>query len=94
MTDGWSLPSFPVTDHKGLESSALGLDFLVLPEHFLGPDIELWATCKASIHGVALPIERTLLLGSPNIKLQYYQGGWPAAEAGLYCERCSSYYCI
>ena len=79
----------PLTDHKGLESSTLGLNFLVLPEHFRGPEMELWATCKAampSIHGVELPIERTLLLGSLNNKLQYYQGGWAAAEAGLNCD--------
>ena len=49
----------------------------------------VWATCKASmpsIHSVELPIERTLLLGSLNNKLQYYQGGWAAAEAGLNCD--------
>jgi len=86
--DRWMVTSFlPLTDQQGLESSTLGLNFLVLPEHFRGPEMELWATCKAampSIHGVELPIERTLLLGSLNNKLQYYQGGW--ATAGLRCD--------
>ena len=81
--DRWMVTSFlPKTDLKGLESSTLGLNFLVLPEHFRGPEKELWATCKAempSIQGVELPIERTLLLGSLNNKLQYYQGGWTTA---------------
>ena len=36
---------------------------------------------------VELPIERTVLLGSLNNKLQYYKGGWAAAEAGLNCDR-------
>ena len=86
--DRWMVTSFlPLTDQQGLESSTLGLNFLVLPEHFRGPEMELWATCKAampSTHGVELPIERTLLLGSLNNKLQYYQGGW--ATAGLRCD--------
>ena len=81
--DRWMVTSFlPHTHLKGLESSTLGLNFLVLPEHFRGPEKELWATCKAempSIQGVELPIERTLLLGSLNNKLQYYQGGWTTA---------------
>ena len=81
--DRWMVTSFlSSTDQRGLESSTLGLNFLVLPEHFRGPEKELWATCKAempSIHGVELPIERTLLLGSLNNKLQYYQGGWTSA---------------
>jgi hypothetical protein len=82
--DRWMVTSFlPLTNHKSNESSTLGLNFLVLPE------MELWATCKAampSIHGVELPIEQILLLGSLNNKLQYYQGGWAAAEAGLNCD--------
>ena len=86
--DRWMVTSFlPITDQKGLESSTLGLNFLILPEHFRGPEMELWATCKAampSIHGVELPIERTLLVGSLNNKLQYYQGGW--ATAGQSCD--------
>ena len=55
----------PLTDHKGLESSTLGLNFLVLPEHFWGPEMELLATCRAampSIHGMELPIERHFYL--------------------------------
>ena len=76
----------------GLESSTIGLNFLVLPEHFRGPEMELWATCETtmpSIHGVELLIEGTLLLSSLNNKLQYYQGGW--ATAGLRCDRrCSN----
>jgi len=89
--DRWMVTSFlPLIDQKGLESSTLGLNFLVLPEHFRGPEMELWATCKAampSIHGVELPIERTLLLGTLHNKLQYYQGGWAASGGGCRCDK-------
>ena len=39
-----------------------------------------------SLHGLELPVERTLLLGSLKNKLQYYQGGWAAAAGGLNCD--------
>ena len=66
--DRWMVTSYlPTTDNVGLESSSLALNFLVLPEHFRGPEQELWATCKADmpmVHGMEIPMERTLLLGS------------------------------
>ena len=66
--DRWMVTSYTNSlDSTGLESATLGLNFLVLPEHFRGPEQELWATCKAdmpSIHGMEIPMERTLLLGN------------------------------
>ena len=59
----------PVTYPSGLTSSVLGLSFLVLAEHFRGPERELWATCRATmppIKGVVMPVERSLLLGGLN----------------------------
>ena len=68
VVDRWMVTSYlPSSDSQGLESSTLALNFLVLPEHFRGPEQELWATCKADmprIHGMEIPMERTLLLGS------------------------------
>lgn len=83
--DRWMLTSFlPHTDPAtGLESSTLQLSFLVLTDHFRGPERELWATCKASmpsIMGVEIPIERTLLLGSLS-EGGSYQGGWAASDS-------------
>ena len=67
--DRWMVTSYThsLDSSTGLESATLGLNFLVLPEHFRGPEQELWATCKAdmpSIHGMEIPMERTLLLGN------------------------------
>ena len=66
--DRWMVTSYlPTSDTQGLESSTLALNFLVLPEHFRGAEQELWATCKADmprIHGMEIPMERTLLLGT------------------------------
>ena len=56
----------PITYPSGLTSSVLGLSFLVLAEHFRGPERELWATCRSTmlpIKGVEMPVERSLLLG-------------------------------
>ena len=68
VVDRWMVTSYlPSSDSQGLESSTLALNFLVLPEHFRGPEQELWATCKADmprIHGMEIPMERTLLLGT------------------------------
>ena len=82
--DRWMVTSYTNTlDNTGLESATLGLNFLVLPEHFRGPEQELWATCKADmplIHGMEIPMERTLLLGSIQGRLRYHQGGWAASS--------------
>ena len=68
--DRWMVTSYlPVTYPSGLTSSVLGLSFLVLAEHFRGPERELWATCRATmppIKGVVMPVERSLLLGGLN----------------------------
>ena len=56
----------PITYPSGLTSSVLGLSFLILAEHFRGPERELWATCRSTmlpIKGVEMPVERSLLLG-------------------------------
>ena len=80
--DRWMVTSYVSTSSKdGLESSSLGLSFLVLPEHFQGEEQELWVTCRASmpsIKGVELPIERTMMLGT--IKLHHFHGGWVASR--------------
>ena len=82
--DRWMGTSYlPTSDPTGLESATLALNFLVLPEHFRSPEQELWATCKADmplIHGMEIPMERTLLLGSLQGRLRYHQGGWAAAS--------------
>ena len=82
--DRWMVTSYvSQSSPGGLESSTLGLSFLVLAEHFQGDEQELWVTCRAampSIQGVELPIERTLLLGS--IKPHHYQGSW-ASSGGV-----------
>ena len=66
--DRWMVTSYlPTTSPAGLHSSVLGLSFLVLAEHFRGPERELWATCQASmppIQGAGMMVQRTLLLGS------------------------------
>ena len=68
--DKWMVTSYlPITYPSGLTSSVLGLNFLVLAEHFRGPERELWATCRSSmlpIKGVEMPVERSLLLGRLN----------------------------
>ena len=68
QVDRWMVTSYlPSTDNNGLESSSLALNFLVLPEHFRGPEQELWATCRSNmpmIQGMEIPMERTLLLGT------------------------------
>jgi len=68
--DRWMVTNYlPVTYPSGLTSSVLGLSFLVLAEHFRGPERELWATCRATmppIKGVVMPVERSLLLGGLN----------------------------
>jgi len=68
--DRWMVTSYlPVTYPSGLTSSVLGLSFLVLAEHFRGPERELWATCRATmppIKGVVMPVDRSLLLGGLN----------------------------
>ena len=68
--DRWMVTSYlPITHPSGLTSSVLGLSFLVLAEHFRGPERELWATCRATmlpIKGVEMPVERSLLLGRLN----------------------------
>ena len=65
--DRWMVTSYlPITYTSGLTSSVLGLSFLVLAEHFRGPERELWATCRSTmlpIKGVEMPVERSLLLG-------------------------------
>ena len=65
--DRWMVTSYlPITYPSGLTSSVLGLSFLVLAEHFRGPERELWATCRSTmlpIKGVEMPVERSLLLG-------------------------------
>lgn len=77
--DRWMLTSYlPKIDSEGLETSTLGLSFLVLPDHFRGPGGELWVQCRASmpsIQGVALPLDRTLLLGTLSHK-DSHRGGW------------------
>ena len=82
--DRWMVTSYlPTSDRAGLESATLALNFLVLPEHFRGAEQELWATCKADmplIHGMEIPMERTLLLGSTQGRLRYHQGGWAATS--------------
>lgn len=85
--DRWMVTSYThsLDTSTGLESATLGLNFLVLPEHFRGPEQELWATCKAdmpAIHGMEIPMERTLLLGNLGGRLRYHQGGWAAASTG------------
>ena len=68
----------PKIDAQGLETSTLGLSFLVLPDHFRGPGGELWVQCRASmpsIQGVALPLDRTLLLGTLHHRNSHH-GGW------------------
>ena len=76
--DRWMVTSYvPQISEDGLESSILGLSFLVLSEHFKGKEKELWVTCRAvmpSIQGTELPIERTLLLGT--IKRFHYPVSW------------------
>ena len=85
QVDRWMVTSYlPTTDPDGLESATLALNFLVLPEHFRGPEQELWASCKADmplIHGMEIPMERTLLLGSIQGRLRYHQGGWAATSS-------------
>ena len=65
--DRWMVTSYlPITYPSGLTSSVLGLSFLILAEHFRGPERELWATCRSTmlpIKGVEMPVERSLLLG-------------------------------
>ena len=42
MVDRWMVTSYlPTSDDTGLESSSLALSFLVLPEHFRGPE-QVW----------------------------------------------------
>jgi hypothetical protein len=90
--DRWMVTSYlPRPADHGLTSSVLGLSFLLLAEHFRGPERELWATCRANmpaVQGVQLPVERTLLLGSlaqrPGGERLFVQGGWSsgAGRAG------------
>ena len=82
--DRWMVTSYvPKIGSDGLQSSVLGLSFLVLAEHFRGEEREVWATCKASLPTVqgirSYSKERTLLLGSLSDRRSNrgeVQGGW------------------
>ena len=83
QADRWMLTSYsPVLDSSGLETSTLGLGFLVLPDHFRGPGGELWVECRASmpsIQGVDMTLDRTLLLGTRKRTGDTQQGGWTSS---------------
>jgi len=90
--DRWMVTSYlPTHTTNGLQSSILGLSFLVLAEHFRGPEKELWATCQSSmppVQGVELPMERRLLLGTlkddhQRTSGQMIQGGWSSSGAKI-----------
>ena len=81
--DRWMVTSYlSQPSAGGLSSSVLGLSFLVLAEHYRGEERELWATCRASmppIKGLAMPVERSLLLGSLGRR---GEGEWGGGEMG------------
>ena len=59
----WMVTNYlPVTYPSGLTSSVLGLSFLVLAEHFRGPERELWATCRLELQ-IQIQIQIQLLQG-------------------------------
>ena len=61
----WMVTNYlPVTYPSGLTSSVLGLSFLVLAEHFRGPERELWATCRLELQiQIQIQIQIHLLQG-------------------------------
>ena len=59
----WMVTNYlPVTYPSGLTSSVLGLSFLVLAEHFRGPERELWATCRLELQ-IQIQIQIQFLQG-------------------------------
>ncbi|XP_023328005.1 uncharacterized protein LOC111701091 isoform X2 [Eurytemora carolleeae] len=88
MVERWMLNSYITeVDQDGLESSTLGLNFLVLPDHFRGPDRQLLVSCQAvmpSIQGEQIPLERTLVLGRLLQSAWSYQEGWSTSPAAQF----------